>query len=467
MCDEEVFSSSSFSLLKRVVLKKQLQVVPGAELLPRSVCVLVCCVSATKEKRMGGGVFFAILCGIPSAPSGPQGSMCPGGPKNVNQKKPLFSSDKKPHSKTMPVTPWIAEYLWVSGKNTYSDIRSKYKTVSTVDIADVKLSDMGDWNFDGSSTNQHRGDNTEIIIKPVAMYPHPSMDNAKAVLCECYYPDGTPEKGNSRHIANQVFDAHPADEPWFGLEQEYFIYKDGKPYMWPENGFPAPQGDYYCANGAQVCGREIALEHYLACLRSGLKISGVNAEVAPSQWEFQIGPCTGVEQGDHMTMARWIFQKIAEKYDLEINYEPKPIKGDWNGSGCHINFSTKEMREDGGMEHIVAACKRLGETFLDDVKFYGGDNNERMTGAHETSKLSEFTYGIGTRHTSVRIGNDIAAAGKGYYEDRRPASNIDPYLATARFYASSMGYEGPDSTKLERQAWWAQLEAEAAENKTA
>eukprot|EP01061_Rhynchopus_euleeides_P013117 TRINITY_DN22_c0_g1_i3.p1 TRINITY_DN22_c0_g1~~TRINITY_DN22_c0_g1_i3.p1 ORF type:complete len:365 (+),score=163.57 TRINITY_DN22_c0_g1_i3:68-1162(+) len=362
------------------------------------------------------------------------------------------------------MTPWIAEYVWISGQNTFTDLRSKYKTVTNVPIEQASVASLPVWNFDGSSTNQHRGDNTEIIIKPAAMFPHPTLDNAKAVLCECYYPDNTPEKANTRNIAKKVFDAHSEDEAMFGLEQEYFIYKNGKPYMWPENGFPAPQGDYYCANGAQVCGRELALEHYLACLRCELKISGVNAEVAPSQWEFQIGPCIGVEQGDHMVMARWIYQKIAEKYGLEINYDPKPIKGDWNGSGCHINFSTKAMREEGGMEHITAACKRLQHTFLEDVKFYGGDNNERMTGAHETSKLSEFTYGIGTRHTSVRIGNDIAAAGKGYYEDRRPASNIDPYLATARFFASSMGYEGPSSSVLEPQAWWADLAKEAEKN---
>ena len=363
----------------------------------------------------------------------------------------------------MTPTPWIAEYLWVAGQNTYTDLRSKYKTVTNKAIETVTVEDLPVWNFDGSSTGQHRGDNTEIIIKPVAMYPHPTLENAKAVLCECYYPDGTPEKGNTRHIAAKIFEEHKEEEPMFGLEQEYFIYKNGKPYMWPENGFPAPQGDYYCANGSQVCGRELALEHYLACLRCGLKISGVNAEVAPSQWEFQIGPAIGVEQGDHMVMARWIYQKIAEKYGLEINYDPKPIKGDWNGSGCHINFSTKAMREEGGLDVIIAACERLKKTFLDDVKFYGGQNNERMTGAHETSKLSEFTYGIGTRHTSVRIGNDIKAAGKGYYEDRRPASNIDPYISTARFFTSSMGLDGPSPDCLEPQAWWAELEKEAAE----
>ena len=364
------------------------------------------------------------------------------------------------------IAPWVAEYFWVSGQNTYTDLRSKYKTVTNIAIEAVTVDDLPVWNFDGSSTGQHRGVNTEIIIKPVALFPHPTLDNAKAVLAECYYPDGTPEKGNTRHMAKKLFDQHLDDEPMFGLEQEYFIYKDGKPYMWPENGFPAPQGDYYCANGSQVCGREVALEHYLACLKCGVKISGVNAEVAPSQWEFQIGPAIGIEQGDHMVMARWIFQKIAEKYGLQINYHPKPIKGDWNGSGCHMNFSTKAMREEGGLKEIKAACERLGKTFLDDVKFYGGNNLERMTGAHETSKLSEFTYGVGTRHTSCRIGNDVARDGKGYFEDRRPASNIDPYIASVRMYTSAMGYDGPSVDMLEPQPWWAKNAAEAKANGT-
>ncbi|KAJ9470844.1 Glutamine synthetase [Diplonema papillatum] len=360
---------------------------------------------------------------------------------------------------------WIAEYVWLSGQNTFTDLRSKYKTITNVSIDKATVKDMSKWNFDGSSTNQHRGSNTEIIIMPVAMYPHPFLDNAKVVLCECYYPDGTPEKSNTRKRAKELFDAHAEDEPMFGLEQEYFIMKNGRPLGWPENGYPAPQGDYYCGNGAQVVGREIVLEHYQACLRMGLKLSGVNAEVAPAQWEYQVGPCIGIEQGDHMVMSRWVYQKIGEKYGLEISYDAKPVKGDWNGTGCHTNFSTKAMREEGGIKDIYAACENLKKTFLDDVKFYGADNDQRMTGIHETSKLSEFTYGIGTRHTSVRIGNDIKADGKGYFEDRRPAAGVDPYLVTSRLYASSMGYEGgPTVDMLEPKAWWKDLEAEAAAN---
>lgn len=360
---------------------------------------------------------------------------------------------------------WIAEYMWCGGSNTYSDLRSKYMTVTNLKIEDATPANLKIWNYDGSSTGQAHGHASEVLIKPVAVYPHPFLDNAKAVLCECYNPDMTPHISNTRHVAVKYFEKYVGDEPWFGLEQEYFLYKDGAPLGWPVGGYPEPQGDYYCANSYKVVGREIVLEHYQACLKMGLTISGVNAEVAPAQWEFQVGPCLGIDEGDHMTMARWVFQKVGEKHGIEINYEPKPVKGDWNGSGCHLNFSTKQMREAGGLAAIKKACENLGKTFLEDIKFYGGGNNERMTGAHETSKLSEFTYSIGGRHTSVRIGNDVEKDGKGYMEDRRPASNVDPYLSSVRFFCSAMGYDGPTwkEAGMKHQGWWDVMAAEAAE----
>jgi len=359
---------------------------------------------------------------------------------------------------------WIAEYIWCGGANTYSDLRSKYMTVTNLKIEDATPASMKVWNYDGSSTGQAEGHASEVLIKPVAVYPHPFLENAKAVLCETFNPDMTPHITNTRNVAVKWFEKYASDEPWFGLEQEYFLYKDGAPLGWPTLGYPEPQGDYYCGNSYKVVGREIVLEHYQACLKMGLTISGVNAEVAPAQWEFQVGPCQGIDEGDHMTMARWVFQKIGEKHGIEINYEPKPVKGDWNGSGCHHNFSTKAMRAEGGFEAIKKACDNLGKTFLEDIKFYGGDNNQRMTGLHETSKLSEFTWSIGGRHTSVRVGNDIKAAGKGYMEDRRPASNIDPYLSTVRFFCSAMGYDGPSwkDAGMVHQTWWDAMAAEAA-----
>eukprot|EP00660_Eupelagonema_oceanica_P015712 gene15712-6888_t len=233
----------------------------------------------------------------------------------------------------MAAAPWIAEYVW--------------------------------------STGQAAGETSDVLIKPVCVYPHPFLDNARVVLSECYKPDMTPHPTNTRNVALKYFEQYKDDEPCFGLEQEYFLYKGGRPYGWPVGGYPEPQGDFYCGNSSKVVGRELVLDHYQACLRMDLKISGVNAEVAPAQWEFQIGPCTGIEEGDHMIMARWVWAKLAEKHGLAINYDPKPIKDDWNGSGCHHNFSTKAMRQPGGYEAIKQACANLGKTFLEDVKFYG------------------------------------------------------------------------------------------------
>jgi glutamine synthetase len=334
---------------------------------------------------------------------------------------------------------FIAEYVWVSGQNTYHDLRSKCKTMTIP--YDSPISEYPVWNFDGSSTGQNVGDDTEILIKPVALFTHPFIEHAKVVLSECYYPDGTPTKDNTRRVADNIFTANAALEPWYGLEQEYVILaKDGRPLGWPNGGFPGPQGPYYCGNGAHVVGREIAMEHYETCLRIGLRISGINMEVMPGQWEFQVGPALGIEAGDHMVMARWVYQRIGEKYGVTICYDPKPIPGDWNGSGCHTNFSTKDMRAEGGLQKILEVVQnRLPHTVKSDVPFYGYDNNRRLTGKHETSKLNEFTWGIGTRHTSIRIPNETKKLNRGYYEDRRPAANIDPYLVTARVFVSSQG----------------------------
>ena len=334
---------------------------------------------------------------------------------------------------------FIAEYIWCAGQNTYHDIRSKFKTM-TISI-DSPLSDYPIWNFDGSSTGQNVGEDTEILIKPVALYPHPFLPNAKVVLCECFYPDGTPTQDNTRRIAAAVFDANAALEPWYGLEQEYLILaKDGRPLGWPQGGYPSPQGPYYCGNGMHVVGREIAMEHYQLCLGMGLRISGVNMEVMPGQWEFQVGPSLGIEAGDHLVMARWVYLRLGEKHGITISYESKPVPGDWNGSGCHTNYSTKEMRAEGGLAKILDVVQnRLSKTVLDDVPFYGKDNNKRLTGKHETSSLNEFTWGIGTRHTSIRIPNEVKKNNRGYYEDRRPAASIDPYLVTARVFISSNG----------------------------
>lgn len=263
--------------------------------------------------------------------------------------------------------------------------------------------------------------------------------------------------GNSRSVAAAIFenpivrDAHP----WYGLEQEYTLFESDKitPLGWPKGGFPGPQGPYYCSAGTENSfGRDIMEAHLQACLFAGVKIAGTNAEVMPGQWEYQIGPCEGLEAGDHLIVSRYLMQRVCEKYGVVVSFHPKPIVlGDWNGAGCHANFSTAEMRSaactykytpktgdfagkelSGGFAKIVEAIERLGAKHSEHIAVYGKHNELRLTGKHETASIAMFKYGVANRGASIRIPRDTYHQGYGYFEDRRPASNMDPYAVTAK-----------------------------------
>lgn len=328
----------------------------------------------------------------------------------------------------------IAEYIWIGGNNY--DLRSKSRTIVGIDIDNIQLTDFPIWNYDGSSTNQASGDDSEVLIVPVSIYDDPFRgENHKLVLCETMLPSMNPAKNNNRHCASIIFQSQLVNQekPWFGIEQEYVLFEnDGKtPLGWPVNGYPEPQGPYYCGVGAShMSGRTIADEHYKLCLDAGLTISGINAEVMKSQWEYQVGPCYGIEAGDQLWVSRYILVRICEKYNACVSFEPKPIEGDWNGSGCHINYSTQSMR-DGINGSIEKALVGLRNTHDDAMLCYGLNNDKRMTGQHETSNASVFSYGVANRKCSIRIPRSTAANMCGYIEDRRPGSNIDPYLATS------------------------------------
>lgn len=369
----------------------------------------------------------------------------------------------------MPVSV-IVEYVWISGQDTHHDLRSKCKTVTNLkdDLSAVVPADLPEWNFDGSSTGQAKGKDTEILVRPVAVYPHPFIVGTPSLvcLCDCYLPSGEPTQDNTRFIAASIFNHADAakHEPWFGQEQEFVLMQGDLPYGWPASGEPPAQGPYYCGNGALVSfGRKYCLEHYQKCLQMGLKISGTNAEVMPGQWEYQVGPCLALEAGDHLVMSRWCFLRVLEAASepgLDINFEVKPKKGDWNGSGLHTNFSTNETRAEGGLAKIHEYFDRLKKTFPQDIVFYGGDNDQRMTGLHETSTLNEFTFGVGTRGTSCRIPNAVQNDGKGYLEDRRPGADVDPYLVTGRLFASCCDIPCPELDVMEkelRQGWMAEV----------
>jgi len=334
----------------------------------------------------------------------------------------------------------MAEYIWIDGNN---GLRCKTKTL-TKKPKDV--SELAEWNFDGSSTGQAGGESSDVFIRPVAMFPDPfRLGDNVLVMCDTWDPDGTPNKYNYRHDAARLMEANEHHEIWFGLEQEYTLLgPNGWPYGWPVNGFPGPQGPYYCAVGTgNVYCRDIVEAHYKACLYSGIKISGINAEVMPAQWEYQVGPCVGIELGDHMWMSRWLLHRIAEEFGAKISFSPKPIPGDWNGAGLHTNVSSKEMRDEGGVKHIEAAMKKLEKRHVEHIKVYGEGNAERLSGKHETAHIDKFTWGVANRGASVRIPRSVEKEGKGYFEDRRPASNADPYQITGIIVETIFGAVEP------------------------
>ena len=332
----------------------------------------------------------------------------------------------------------IAEYIWI---DVGGNLRSKCRTLIYRDFNDIEIDDLPLWNFDGSSTGQAIGSDSEVILAPKSVYRDPFREGANIlVLCDCYDRNMTPIESNNRHKANIIFEQLIEEHPWFGLEQEYVMYnaKTNKPLGWPVDGEPEPQGKYYCGIGTgKVFGRHIVDEHYEKCLYAGINISGTNAEVMPGQWEFQVGPCEGIDSGDETWMARFILERVAEKYDVIISYEPKPVLGDWNGSGCHINFSSLEMRNEGGIEKIYEAINKLEKKHDEHIAVYG-DNTVRLSGNHETSPIDKFTYGVADRTASIRIPSTTHNSGYGYLEDRRPASDIDPYLATAKLAKTTL-----------------------------
>ncbi len=316
-----------------------------------------------------------------------------------------------------------AEYIWMDGAEPTQKPRCKTKIVK-------KGKEPPIWGFDGSSTNQAEGHASDCVLKPVCIVPDPIRGgDDKLVMCEVLNIDMTPHPTNTRAKLTAVAEKYKAADIWFGIEQEYTFFEGIKPLGWPDNGFPAPQFGYYCGVGAdEVFGRDIVEEHMQACLDAGLLFEGINAEVMPAQWEFQIGAADPVTVSDHMWLARWLLYRIAENYGVSATLAPKPVKGDWNGAGAHTNFSTKKMRES-----IVAcenAAKALGEEHELHIANYGYGIEDRLTGKHETCSYKQFKYGVSNRGASVRIPWQVAVDGKGYIEDRRPCANMDPYVVT-------------------------------------
>ncbi|XP_045458635.1 glutamine synthetase-like [Melitaea cinxia] len=327
---------------------------------------------------------------------------------------------------------YLPPYFFPKDLEYLYDVQCKRREQSSNNF-DENLKDLPIWNFDGSSTGQADGHNSDTFLIARAIYKDPfRRGNHVLVMCDTFKYNMEPTESNHRVKCQEAYDRCKDEEPWFGIEQEYILLdSDLRPFGWPPGGFPPPQGPYYCGVGAnKVFARDLVEAHYRCCLYAGVPISGTNAEVMPSQWEYQVGPSVGVAAGDDLWMSRYILHRLAEEYGVIVTFDPKPVQ-DWNGSGAHTNFSTKKMREENGIIEIEKAIDKLSKVHMKHIKVYdprgGKDNERRLTGMHETASINDFSAGVASRASSIRIPRAVAEEKKGYLEDRRPASNCDPY----------------------------------------
>ena len=320
------------------------------------------------------------------------------------------------------------EYIWLDGYSPTQNMRSKTKVVENFDGT---IKSCPTWAFDGSSTNQAEGNSSDCLLKPVAIYPDPSRINGWLVMTEVLNADGTPHETNGR---SKIDDDD--NDFWFGFEQEYFIMDVDThlPLGFPLGGYPGPQGMYYCSvGGKNTHGRSFVEEHADLCIEAGINFEGINQEVACGQWEFQTFAKGAKKAGDELWIARYLLDRLTEDYNYYIDYHPKPVKGDWNGSGMHANFSNTTLRECGSQKTYEKICEAFRPVTKEHIEVYGEHNDQRLTGLHETASINDFSYGISDRGASIRIPIITVENGwKGWLEDRRPASNADPYKIADR-----------------------------------
>lgn len=342
----------------------------------------------------------------------------------------------------MPANYALFEYIWIDADN---NVRSKNRVFFDTDNNFIKLctnpspSDLPEWSFDGSSTGQASGHDSDVFIKPqfLCIDPFNTFGHSSyLVLCDTYNRDGTPHETNKRVECVEVEKKAKEHGCIFGIEQELYIYdaKTHQPVGWDTKNYNE-QGRYYCSSGGDnLFVRNIMTEHMAACLKAGLHIRGMNSEVGVSQTEYQCGELSSTDISDELWMMRYIMNRVCENHGCYVILHPKPLedKERWNGSGCHTNISTKWSREAKNDEldlEIKNMCERLGKKHCEHMLLYGNveENKLRLTGKHETANFYNFLYGDNNRGCSIRT-----QKGKVYIEDRRPASNMDPYSVTTR-----------------------------------
>lgn len=332
------------------------------------------------------------------------------------------------------------EYIWLDGYKPTQSLRSKTKIV---DDFSGKLEDLDMWSFDGSSTEQAEGGSSDCLLKPVYVCPDPGrIGTGFLVMCEVLNADKTAHASNGRATIDD-----DDNDFWFGFEQEYVLedIETGKPVGFPTGGYPGPQGPYYCSVGAaNAVARDMIEEHLEMCLEAGLNVEGINAEVMMGQWEYQIFSKGAKDAGDQIWLSRYLLERCGEKFGLKVQYHCKPVQGDWNGSGMHANFSNTTLRTCGSKETYEAICRAFEPRVKEHIDVYGADNDQRLTGLHETQSIDQFSYGISDRGASIRIPIFTVEHGwKGWLEDRRPASNADPYKVAAEIIKTVKTAEVP------------------------
>jgi glutamine synthetase len=323
------------------------------------------------------------------------------------------------------------EYVWLDGYTPEPNLRSKVKIVDYNEVSEAFLTGKFPmWNFDGSSTKQAETGDSDCLLKPVRFYIKDTLSTVY-VLCEVLNPDGTPHESNTRSLLNEE-----QEDLWFGFEQEYFIQSGfGEGILGHDRKFVEPQGKYYCGVGSNVVGRDFVEKHTDMCLEYGIDITGTNAEVALGQWEYQVFSKGKLKSGDDLWMSRYFLHKISEEYGYSITLHPKPLQyGEWNGSGLHTNFSTEKMRTGEDYmtlwereQYFKAIFSSFESRHLEHIKDYGSSNELRLTGKYETQSIDKFSWGVSDRGASIRVPKSTAENWMGYLEDRRPASNADPY----------------------------------------
>ena len=275
------------------------------------------------------------------------------------------------------------------------------------------------------------------MLKPVFVCDDPIRGEPhKLVMCEVFLVSGEPHPSNTRAACREIAENYAHHDTWFGLEQEYTFFDGIKPLGWPDNGFPAPQGGYYCGVGAdEVFGRPVVEAHLENCLKAGLKISGINAEVMPGQWEFQVGPVAAPEVADQLWVARWLLYRTAEDFPTTVGQQRLGQARPEAGQGRlerrrlpHQLLDRRDARElrrvhrrRRGARHAPRAAHRQLRR-----RHRGAPDRPARDG------LAARVHATASRTAAPRCAfrGRSRIDKKGYIEDRRPNANMDPYVVT-------------------------------------